>query len=65
LGLVRKSLIREAMREISRQRMVKLTQKQRTRYASKAGKAWWSKLTEEERAARIALMVAARKKKRK
>jgi hypothetical protein len=61
---MKKSLIREAMREISRRRMVKLSQKQRSKYASKAGKAWWSQLTEEERAARIARMVAARKKRK-
>jgi hypothetical protein len=62
---MKKSLIREAMREISRRRMTKLTPKQRQEIARKGGQARWNALTKTEQRTLIQRMVDARKKKRK
>jgi len=61
---MKKSLIREAMREISRRRMIKLTAQQRREIASKAGKARWQSMSKDEQRALIERMVEARRKKR-
>jgi Stress-induced bacterial acidophilic repeat motif len=58
------SLISRAMREIAKRRMEKLNPEQRQEIARKGGKAWWDKLSEEERRIAIERIQKARKKKR-
>jgi hypothetical protein len=58
------SLISRAMSLIAKRRMAKMTPEKRQQIAGKGGKAWWDKLSEQERRAAIDRIQKARKKKR-
>jgi hypothetical protein len=58
------SLISRAMRQIAKRRMEKLSPEQRQEIAGKGGKAWWDKLSEEERRAAIERIQKARRHRR-
>jgi hypothetical protein len=58
------SLISRAMRQIAKRRMEKLSPEQRQEIAGKGGKAWWNKLSEEERRTAIERIQKARRHQR-
>jgi general stress protein YciG len=60
----KKSLIREAMRELGRRRAAKLTVKQRQEIARKGGQARWQGMSKAEQRKLIERMVEARRKKK-
>jgi len=59
-----KQLISRAMRQLAKHQHATEDKEQRKQIMAKAGKVSWRKLTEEERQARIARMVAGRRKQR-
>jgi hypothetical protein len=61
---MKKSLIRDAMRELARRRTAKLSAKQRQDIARKGGQSRWANMSKAEQRALIELMVAARRKKK-
>lgn len=52
------------MRQIAKRRMEKLSPKQRQEIAGKGGRAWWDKMSEEERRAAIERMQRGRRQQR-
>jgi len=53
------------MRQIAKRRMEKLSPERRRQIAGKGGKAWWDKLTDEEKRRAIERLQKARRQKRR